>query len=201
MIIVAIDDSGDPGFKFARGSSQYFCIAAVYFETKEDAAKMIEVINGLRKKFHLKSGQEFKFHKASMKTRKMFLEEINRYKFRAEISIVDKAKLGRWENIVHPKDFYNGIIASTLARIDVGADKMTIRIDGVRGKSHFKDTKSFLRKSLRVGTVGPISIIDSKSDSLIQLADMVASAAAFDAKNRKDKMLELIKKHIEVITK
>lgn len=35
--IIFIDDSGDPGFKFNRGSSRYFVIACIIFNSKISA--------------------------------------------------------------------------------------------------------------------------------------------------------------------
>src|SRR4051794_13175528 len=36
-MLVFIDESGDPGFKFDQGSSRFFTIALVVFEDKEEA--------------------------------------------------------------------------------------------------------------------------------------------------------------------
>ena len=36
IMIIAIDDSGDPGLKTDKGSSRYFVIAAVVFLTDDD---------------------------------------------------------------------------------------------------------------------------------------------------------------------
>jgi hypothetical protein len=35
MFIAFIDESGDPGFDFAKGASEHFVMAMVKFETKE----------------------------------------------------------------------------------------------------------------------------------------------------------------------
>ena len=192
MIIVAIDDSGDPGFKFARGSSQYFCIAAVYFETKEDAVKMIEVINGLRKKFHLKSGQEFKFHKASMKTRKMFLEEINKNKFGISTVIIDKKMIK--ENI-EAFDLYYNTILKVITKIGSN-DKLDIRIDGKSGRKHNEKIKTFFRQNIRKGQLKKLRFVDSKNEDLIQLADMIASVIYFSFTDSNEDLMKIIRGHI-----
>jgi hypothetical protein len=36
-VLVFIDDAGDPGFKFARGSSRFFVVAYVVFDDRTDA--------------------------------------------------------------------------------------------------------------------------------------------------------------------
>lgn len=60
-MLVVIDESGCPGFKFDKGSTEYFVIAMVIFDDLSIAEKVSEEIAHLRK--ILKVKPEFKFSK------------------------------------------------------------------------------------------------------------------------------------------
>ena len=67
-MLVFIDDSGDPGFNFKKGSSRFFIIAAVIFNDELEAEKTAVSIKELRRKLNFPDDVEFKFNKS----RKMF---------------------------------------------------------------------------------------------------------------------------------
>ena len=48
-MLVLIDDSGDPGFKIGRGSSQFFVIACVIFDDELDAEETALIIKRYRR--------------------------------------------------------------------------------------------------------------------------------------------------------
>ena len=64
-MIVFLDESGDAGFKLGQGSSTYFVIALVIFDSFDDAEATAKVIQGLRGSLKLHSHFEFKFNKMS----------------------------------------------------------------------------------------------------------------------------------------
>lgn len=61
-MIVFIDDSGDAGFKFDKGSSRYFIIACILFKDELEAEKTALAIKEYRRKCRFSDEMEFKFN-------------------------------------------------------------------------------------------------------------------------------------------
>lgn len=61
FMLVFIDDSGDPGFKFDKGSSEYFVISMVIFDDELEAEKIAVAIKELRRKIGFPDDVEFRF--------------------------------------------------------------------------------------------------------------------------------------------
>ena len=62
-MIIFSDDSGDPGFKTAKGSSDVFVIALVIFDSDKDAEETALKIKSLKQSLKLRDQFEFKFNK------------------------------------------------------------------------------------------------------------------------------------------
>ena len=71
-MLVFIDDSGNPGFKLGRGSSQFFIIACVVFEDNLDAEETALLMKRYRRDLRWPDEREFKFNK----TKKRFCKRI-----------------------------------------------------------------------------------------------------------------------------
>jgi hypothetical protein len=71
-MLVFIDDSGDPGFKFDKGSSTHFVIACIVFDDNLDAEETALKIKRLRRSLGWRDDHEFKFNKASKDIRLAF---------------------------------------------------------------------------------------------------------------------------------
>ena len=76
IMIIAIDDSGDPGLKMDKGSSSYFVIVAVVFLTDHDAEATALKIERFRQTLKWKDYHEFKFRKTSPEIRKAFFQKL-----------------------------------------------------------------------------------------------------------------------------
>ena len=63
-MLVFIDDSGDPGFKFERGSSRYFIVLILIFNDELEAEKTAVAIKELRRNLGFPDDAEFKFSKS-----------------------------------------------------------------------------------------------------------------------------------------
>jgi spore maturation protein SpmB len=62
-LLVLIDESGDAGFKLARGSSPYFVVAMVIFDDFKEAEGASAIIETARATLRIKT--EFKFNKCA----------------------------------------------------------------------------------------------------------------------------------------
>lgn len=176
-MLVFVDDSGDPGFKIGKGSSEFFVISAVIFDDNLEAEKTALAIRELRRGLFKRDDVEFKFHKSKKETRIKFLECVNKYKFRIRYLVVDKKILYSSKLRSDRNSFYSYIIKTMLKYSNNTIFNAKIRIDGSGDRIFRKSFISYLRRELN-GSEKKIlhncKLIDSKNDVLIQLADMVA---------------------------
>ncbi|MGH8145017.1 MAG: DUF3800 domain-containing protein [Rhodanobacteraceae bacterium] len=173
-MLVLIDESGDPGFKLARGSSSHFVIAMVIFDDEADAERASAAIQDLRTQLHLKT--EFKFAKSHANVKDAFFECVCAYPFRVRAMVVDKSVIYS-DNLRTRKElFYNYFVKLLLEHDNGRLVNARIKIDG-SGDRHFKNELNvYLRHQLHRGQVRSIRFAESHRDNLIQLADMAAGA-------------------------
>ncbi len=203
LLIIFIDDSGDPGFKVTKGSSAVFVIALVIFDDPLDAEETALKIKRLRQKLNRTDKFEFKFNKCSKDFRCMFLDTIADSKFRVRAIVMPKNNIYGQELRRSKESFYNYTIKMVLKHNDNTITNAKIRIDGHGDRKLKQAMNNYLRKELN----GPkkiiftnLKIIDSKENVLIQLADMVAGSihrSYYDDKTDKDLYKSKIAKRIE----
>ena len=200
-MIIAIDDSGDPGLKMDKGSSSYFVIAAVVFLTDHDAEATALKIERFRQTLKWKIHHEFKFRKTSPEIRKAFLSEINDCNFVLSVAVVDKTNTN--VDIPSNKDasnLYNAVILRAISQVLDESTNARILIDGEGGSSYKRNVKAFFRQNLPKNAIKQIRYRDSKNDVLIQLADMIAGSVNRSLAGDKEYM-GIIKRHINFLTK
>jgi hypothetical protein len=201
--LVFIDESGDPGFKFDRGSSSHFVIACVIFDDKLDAEEAALIIKKFRRKKNLSDNSEFKFNKTNKTLIKELLKEIVRANFRVCAISIDKTKIRSHELRNNKESFYNYAVKLALSRSEniIDAD---IRIDGHASREYKKSTFAYLRKEVNVvqRKIAKIRFVDSQSNVLIQLADIAAGSvfrlANVNKSDRKD-YIGILKDRVEDI--
>ena len=193
-MLVLIDESGDPGFKMARGSSPYFVVAMVIFDDLGEAELTGKAIAVLRNKLRLKT--EFKFFKSHDDVKDAFFECVCARRFSVRAIVVDKSAIYS-ENLRDRKDLFYNYFVKMLLRHDRGAlQKARIKIDGSGDRSFRNELNTYLRRECDTSQITGIRFANSCNDTLIQLADMVAGAILRSCRDdRKDsrrwrKMLE-----------
>lgn len=178
-MIIFIDDSGDPGFKFDRGSTSHFVIAMVIFDDPLEAEKTALAIKQLRRDLGFSDDSEFKFFKTQKRFRVQFLETISPFNFNIRALVVDKKNIYSSELRNNKNSFYSYFIKEVIKHNGGTIFNAKIRIDGSGDRIFRKNFLTYLRKELNYKTV-PIMknsrMVDSKSDVLIQLADMIAGS-------------------------
>jgi len=80
-MLVFIDESGDPGFKTNKGSSQVFVVAMVIFDDPLEAEKTSLAIKELRRELHVADKYEFKFNKTDERFKNAFFHIVCKYNF------------------------------------------------------------------------------------------------------------------------
>lgn len=202
-MLVFIDDSGDPGFKVEKGSSTVFVISCVIFEDELEAEKTAIAIKILRRTLKFPDEVEFKFSKSSRKIREKFLKTINNFSFKVR-SIVIKKSLIRSDELKNNKNsFYSYAIKSLLKYSNNSIIEAKVRIDGSGDRRFRRNFLTYLRKQLNTNhkkIIKNCQLIDSKSNVLIQMVDMVAGAIRRSHDEEKtDRLIykQIIKKHIQ----
>ena len=201
IMIIAIDDSGDPGLKMDKGSSSYFVIVAAVFLTDYDAEATALKIERFRQTLKWREHHESKFRKTSPEIRKAFLSEINSCNFVLSVAVVDKANT----NVDIPSNrdassLYNTVILRAISQVLDESTNARVLIDGEGGSSYKRNVKTFFRQNLPKNAIKQIRYRDSKNDVLIQLADMVAGSVNRSLTGDKE-YLSIIKRHINFLTK
>lgn len=202
-MLVFIDDSGDPGFKFDKGSTSHFIIALVIFDDELEAEKTAVAIKELKRSIGFKDRDEFRFFKTKDGFRKKFFETIKPFNFRVRCLVVNKSIIKSEELRNNKNSFYAYFIKEVLKNNNDTILDAKIRLDGSGDKNFRKSFITYLRKELNSGQKKILSnfkMIDSKENVLVQMADMIAGsinrAENLEKKNRAE-YKNIIKKHIE----
>lgn len=177
--LVFIDESGDPGFDIEHGASSYFAIGVVVFSSYADAQCMEREITLLKENLGIRG--ELKFSKSSHERRIAYLQAINKCNFYAKVLFVDKNKITSHKLRTKPAMFYNFFLRQIVEHSRIKQAKVTL--DGKSNKAFIRELKAYLRKSADFS--GEFTMKDSRRDVLVQVADSITSAVAWDRKNAK----------------
>lgn len=183
--MVFIDESGDPGFKIAKGSSPTFVVSMVIFDSFEEAEKASAAIQESRGTLRIKP--EFKFNKCHPNAKDGFFETVSPYLFKVRSLVVKKEHVYSGYLRENKDSFYNFFIRLLMAHDNESLNNARVKIDGSGDRQFKRELNNYLRRELGKGKISGVKFVDSRKDNLIQLADMSAGAVAraFSA-NRKD---------------
>lgn len=199
-MLVFIDESGDAGFKLAKGSSPIFAVAMAIFHTREAASSAGSVIRNVRDRTGVKP--EFKFSKLNDANRDAFFEAVRCCEFRVRAIVVEKEKIYSPHLRAEKEDFYRFFV-KTMMRFDNGVlNNASVVIDGSGDRAFRNGLKTYLRKGTASGAVANVRFKDSKSDPLVQLSDMCVGAIARSfrpERSDKDRWRNMLKPRIDNI--
>ena len=202
-MLVFIDDSGDAGFKFDGGSTKFFVITLVIFEDNLEAEKTAVAIKELRRKLGFPDDMEFKFSKSRPEIREQFLQAVVPFGFRIRALVVDKSLIKSDELKNNKNSFYSYIIKLALKHSGGTVINASVKIDGSGDRTFRTNFLSYLRRELNSKDCKIIEncrLVDSKSNVLIQMADMVAGTIRRSyGKDKTDgkQLKKIIGKHID----
>ncbi|MFZ5909853.1 MAG: DUF3800 domain-containing protein [Chloroflexota bacterium] len=189
-IRIYVDWSGDPGFRFRRGSSELLIIAAMMADEEITVAP-------LRERLSMSDDFEFHFSKVDYRIRKEFCSYIN-----AEIEIPGAVVLNVNKQLL-PKDSRlktgEQIIADFVALCVKGlpAHLLQNAILIYDGKKEQKSFRHILRKTLSDALkpdiyLGEVKAIPASQNDGLQIADMLAGLIRTDAKSVRIKNLKIL---------
>ncbi len=185
-MLVFIDESGDPGFKIAKGSTPLFVVSMVIFESNEEAERTSAAIKAARASLRVK--EEFKFSRSHPNVKDGFFEVVAPFNFQVRSLVVMKEHIYSANLRTNTSRFYNYFVQALMAYDNDVLQDARIKIDG-SGDRRFKiEMGAYLRRELGSGKIKDIKFAKSHKNNLIQLADMSvgAVARAFHPKVKKD---------------
>ena len=200
------DEAGDLGKKFSDnpsipGSTDYFVFVLVILHTIAEADQMTDAIRSFKQSSNLSRKQEIKFHDLHDDLKIKFFEIVNKYPIHVKAMIIDKRKLAEQGQLNSHRVVY---MKELLEKYASCLHSISLRIDSGFSKKEEEEAKVSL---LQINddapqTIEKIKFIDSKTDYLIQLADMIAGAIFYSTWSDKEDQytyIELIEDKIDNI--
>ncbi len=172
-MLVFIDESGDPGFKLEKGSSQVFVVAMVIFDDHDVAHQVDSVIDAIREPTRHRS--EFKFSKCHENVRDAFFKAVAPHEFCVRAIAVHKERIYSPALRGQKELFYNFFVRMLMQHDGDVLENAIVKIDESGDRRFKKELSTYLRRQLK-GRVRKVRTVDSKRNNLVQLADMAAGA-------------------------
>lgn len=170
------DESGDASFDFDKGASRHFVIAVIATSAPDNLRGALEKA---RQDLNLADKYEFGFHKLhSRKLREKVFAALAQMDFEVWAILVDKASLGEAFRAMNGLERYLFFVAELIRYIpDEKRFDGTLILDEFGRPDQTKNELKRILKSLNIKHgFRRISIRRSKSEPLIQIADLVAGA-------------------------
>lgn len=170
------DEAGNVGFAFGKGASRYFVMAVI---ATAEPDKLRGLLGEIRARAGLSASYEFSFHAlSSQRLRREVFETLSHATFDAWAVLVDKTTLPDTFKLMSGLDFYLYFVTELIRLIPAAKREAGTLILDEFGSS--SQVKTELRHVLNVRGIPRqfrrIQIKRSKSEPLIQIADLVAGA-------------------------
>jgi hypothetical protein len=175
-MLVFIDESGDPGFKLARGSTAVFVAALVAFTDADKSRATERAIAAVASRLRIAS--EFKFNKCRNEVRDAFFRAVRSCDFRVRAIVVKKERIYSPHLRTNKEDFYLFFVRSMLSFDSGLLQDAKVIIDGSGDREFKRELSSYLRRNLQPRALSDVRFSNSANDRLVQLADMCAGAIA-----------------------
>lgn len=178
-----MDESGDSGFKFGRGSSNYFVITAVIFNSDFAAEACDRSIECLKRNIRFHLGREFHFSECSDRVREAFFRCVATEDFCYHAFVINKQRLSaQAKTFQDGKTFYRFAVSivcenarGLLSDAKIVIDKNGDRFFRQQLEKHLKQQMTDTDGNCLIRKVGMEA---SHSNNLVQLADMICGAVA-----------------------
>lgn len=182
-MLAFIDESGDCGLKFDKGSSPYFTVAVVIFSDEFSADACDRGIDELRRKLSIPQAQEFHFNECRDSLRVKFFKHVVHERFKYYAFILNKQKLSALK-FKDPTEVYQTAAKFVCDNARQYFTDTKVVID----KTGDREFRRRLERTLKAtmtdsdGTcrIRKVCMEHSDSNNLVQLADMVCGAVARD---------------------
>lgn len=174
-MLVFIDESGDAGFKLSDGATPIFVAAMVIFADAQAAQSTEQVIRDTMIACHAEP--EFKFSKCRAGTKDRFFSAVRSCPFTVRAIVVRKEVIFSPHLRADKENFYRFFVRQMMTHDDGALVQASVVIDSSGDRPFRKMLEASLRRQL--GTrLKRLRFRDSRSDALVQLADMCVGAIA-----------------------
>lgn len=200
-MFVYLDESGDTGFKFNKGSSRFFVVTILL---TPDPVPLNAAIDELRVTLNFRANHEFKFYNSRDEVRQSFLRTLNRHEVLFRALVVDKHKLTR-PHLRKREIFYNYLLRLLLQHDNDRIHDATLIIDQRdKGKKNQQSLATYLRRTLNTsandhGKIKTVRYHESHRDNLLQAVDMVAGAVHAQCAKSQPEYCRLIRTKLDDI--
>ncbi|MCC6261289.1 MAG: DUF3800 domain-containing protein [Anaerolineales bacterium] len=195
-ITFAGDESGDVSFNFGKGASRYFVMAVIATANPEG---LRDALGNVMREFTLPASYEFSFNSiASDSLRKRVFQVLQKSDFEAWALIVDKTHLSIPFTIMRRLDFYLFCITELLQSIPPEKrEKATLILDEFGGEPELPlQFRRYMKRRNIPRHFSRVLTKRSKSEPLIQVADLVAGAVFRRDAQHDSESFDLIEKKI-----
>src|SRR5262245_2259478 len=175
-MLVFIDESGDPGFKVATGSSPIFVLAMVIFSDHTEAVRTQALVAATLARLGIKP--EFKFNKCRADLRDRFFDAVEHCRFRVRAIVVSKQAIRSQRLRSETEDFYSFFLKSMMKFDDGVLHDAKVIIDGSGDREFKRNLGTYIQRHVQTGAVSQIKLKSSRAEPLLQLADMCVGAIA-----------------------
>jgi len=193
-----IDESGDCGFKFDKGSSRFLVITAIYL-INADANKINKLTDQLKSKLKLSKDYEFKFSRCPDKNKKEFFKIISKLPIQYKAIFVNKRQLRMPVLKSQPQQLYCELVRRLLYDNNPSLEKSILVIDEASAKIHHKEFNRVLKKYLSRNLISKIRQKRLKNEVMIQIADMIAGSIFRRCEKKDKKYHKMIKKKEKIL--
>ena len=193
-MLVFVDESGDAGMKLDKGSSVFFVVTAVLFEELDEAQRCDDSFADLRRQLGFPESKEFRFHDVREPTRTAFLSHVKQFDFKYLSVVLNKRKLSG-----HGLQFKESVIKETtrlvFENLKPNLTNATVIVDGSGDKAFRQSFANDLKREVNTPEqrhVKKVKLVDSETNNLVQLADMVCGAVWHSIKHGDNSYRQLI---------
>lgn len=189
MMLVFVDESGDPGLKIIEGASRYFTIGVVWFDDQEEADACDQRIGLLKRELGYEAGFEFHFSHNSRRQRLAFLQAVSPYSFFYSGIVLNKDPDKLWgDGFKNKESLYKYTSRLVFENIKPYLQEAIVVIDQSGKKEFRSQLAKYLRTRVEIDhkMVRKIKMQDSKNNNLLQLADYVCSVISRKEQGKSD---------------
>jgi len=199
-MIFAGDEAGDVSFAFDKGASTHFVLALVGTDQPETLRQTLATVRAQR---NLPDDYEFKFHKLSSKALRLAtFSALLLLDFDVWALSVDKRQLPDYWRGLAARDLYAVLVAELILLVPIEyREGNTLLLDEFdpRDRALLALKQNLKRRGVRRG-FRIISSVRSRSEPLVQVADLVAGSLLRSLTYNDSETLSAIRSHIRVLT-
>lgn len=198
MAVIFVDESGDTGFKFERGSSRYLVACLVGFDTKDQYQASSQSLDQLRADWGRDADHEFHFSALNRRRKLAAIEATLAGEYWVYSFVLNKSQL--WDGALRQKHhMYQKVVSWLLENAIQKIPKSELVFDKCGNRDFYAAIKQHTHNACKRASLDhPKSFVarDSRNSNGLQIADLVAGSVArlYSGKENAQEPYQLIMK-------